>query len=160
MSQGGGERRDTAVAELSQGGGEMRETAVAEVSQVDGEEMVGMREPTDESLPVEVEVGIVSSCSTTPSVTVHVPPDFREIDFRDVERVDDFCRNGCWCSMNCSASFSNKHYLTSHANSQHLDRKELAFTSVTQGSCLHNYKVWRNFLADVVVCKPMTDLCV
>ena len=33
VSQGGGERRETAVAKVSQGGGERRETEVSEVSQ-------------------------------------------------------------------------------------------------------------------------------
>ena len=36
VSQGGGERRETAVAKVSQGGGERRETEVSEVSQGGG----------------------------------------------------------------------------------------------------------------------------
>ena len=57
--------------------------------------------------------------------TLTVGHEFRDIDLKDVEKVDEFCKNGCVCTMRCSTKFSVKHYLATRANSQQLDRKEL-----------------------------------
>lgn len=52
-----------------------------------------------------------------------VRPEFRDIDLRDVEHVDEFCRTGCGCALSCSARFPLKHYLAT--DSQQLVRREL-----------------------------------
>ena len=59
------------------------------------------------------------------SPTANVRTEFRDIDFRDVEKVEEFCRRGCGCSLNCAAAFTQKHYLATRANAQQLERKEL-----------------------------------
>ena len=59
------------------------------------------------------------------SPTANVRTEFRDIDFRDVEKVEEFCRRGCGCSLNCVAAFTQKHYLATRANAQQLERKEL-----------------------------------
>ena len=62
---------------------------------------------------------------TCMSSAAHVPTEFREIDFREVEKVEEFCRGGCGCSTNCASAFTKKHYLATRANAQQLERKEL-----------------------------------
>ena len=61
---------------------------------------------------------------TCMSSAAHVPTEFREIDFREVEKVEEFCRGGCGCSTNCASAFTKKHYLTTRANAQQLERKD------------------------------------
>ena len=79
--------------------------------------------------------------------------DFREIDYEDTAKVDEFCRNGCGCSMNCGMQFSVKHYLLTRSNAQQMYRKELdmalmgqvmAFTfcsQVPQNSTKHRHQL-------------------
>ena len=62
---------------------------------------------------------------TCMSSAAHVPTEFREIDFQEVEKVEEFCRGGCGCSTNCASAFTKKHYLATRANAQQLERKEL-----------------------------------
>ena len=59
------------------------------------------------------------------SSAAHIPTEFREIDFREVEKVEELCRGGCGCSTNCASAFTKKHYLATRANAQQLERKEL-----------------------------------
>ena len=77
------------------------------------------------------------------SPTANVRTEFRDIDFRDVEKVEEFCRRGCGCSMNCAAAFTQKHYLATRANAQQLERKELDMASdgihvLQPGATKHN----------------------
>ena len=44
---------------------------------------------------VLVQLKCTYTCTTS---AAHVPTEFREIDFRDVEKVEEFCRGGCGCS--------------------------------------------------------------
>ena len=71
-----------------------------------------------------VLVQLKCTCTCTTSAA-HVPTEFREIDFRDVEKVEEFCRGGCGCSTNCASAFTQKHYLATRGNAQQLERKEL-----------------------------------
>ena len=50
--------------------------------------------------------------------------DFREIDYEDMAKVGEFCRNGCGCSIYCAMQFSAKHYLLTRSNAQQMHRKE------------------------------------
>ena len=54
-----------------------------------------------------------------------VHPQFRDIDHQDVEKVEDFRRNGCGCSLNCSSNFSLKHYLSTRSDAQQMQRSDL-----------------------------------
>ena len=51
--------------------------------------------------------------------------DFREIDYEDMAKVDEVCRNGCGCSINCAMQFSANHYLLTRSHAQQMHRKEL-----------------------------------
>ena len=64
---------------------------------------------------VLVQLKCTYTCTTS---AAHVPTEFREIDFRDVEKVKEFCRGGCGCSTNCASAFTR-------GNAQQLERKEL-----------------------------------
>ena len=54
-----------------------------------------------------------------------VPIEFRDIDYEDTVRVDEFCENGCGCSTNCAMQFSMKQYLITCSNAQQMHRKNL-----------------------------------
>ena len=69
---------------------------------------------------------------TCMSSAAHVPTEFREIDFREVEKVEELCRGGCGFSTNCASAFTKKHYLTTRANAQQLERKELDMAVMDQ----------------------------
>ena len=82
----------------------------------------------------EVEVGDHGGVSAPqergPAEATHreeggVHPQFRDIDHQDVEKVEDFRRNGCGCSLNCSSNFSLKHYLSTWSDAQQMQRSEL-----------------------------------
>ena len=51
--------------------------------------------------------------------------DFREMDYGDRAKVNDFCRNRCGCSVNFAMQFSVKHYLLTRFNAQQMHQKEL-----------------------------------
>ena len=99
---------------------------------------------------VLVELKCTYTCMSS---AAHIPTEFREIDFREVEKVEEFCRGGCGCSTNCASAFTKKHYLATRANAQQLERKELdmvvmgqvmAFTfcsQVPQNISKHRYQV-------------------
>ena len=86
-------------------------------------------------------------------VSGHHNVEFRDIDFADVEKVDEFCKTGCGCSMNCERNFSMKHFLLTRGNAQQMHRKELdmaimgqimAFTfcsEVPQNSTKHRHQL-------------------
>ena len=71
---------------------------------------------------VLVQLKCTYTCTTS---AAHVPTEFREIDFRDAEKVEEFCRGGCGCLTNCASAFTQKHYLATRGNAQQLERKEL-----------------------------------
>ena len=54
---------------------------------------------------VLVQLKCTYTCTTS---AAHVPTEFREIDFRDVEKVKEFCRGRCGCSTNCASAFTQK----------------------------------------------------
>lgn len=86
-------------------------------------------------------------------VSGHQDVEFRDIDLADVEKVDEFCKTGCGCSMNCATNFSMKHFLLTRGNAQQMHRKELdmaimgqvmAFTfcsEVPQNSTKHRHQL-------------------
>ena len=58
-------------------------------------------------------------------VSGHQDVEFRDVDWAEVEKVDEFCKTGCGCSMNCATNFSMKHFLLTRGNAQQMHRKEL-----------------------------------
>ena len=69
--------------------------------------MTGSTLTADQSIPGgegEVEVlsrgGGMGESVTGPTLTVG--HEFMDIDLKDVEKVDEFCKNGCGCTMRCS----------------------------------------------------------
>ena len=81
-----------------------------------------------------------------------VDMEFRDIDLEEQHVVEEFCRNGCGCSMNCVTQFSLKHLLLARANANQMHRSELdmaimgqvmAFTfcsQVPQNSTRHRHQ--------------------
>ena len=81
-----------------------------------------------------------------------VEMEFRDIDLEEQHIVEEFCRNGCGCSMNCVTQFSLKHLLLARANASQMHRSELdmaimgqvmAFTfcsQVPQNSTRHRHQ--------------------
>ena len=85
-------------------------------------------------------------------VSGHQDVEFRDVDWAEVEKVDEFCKTGCGCSMNGATNFSMKHFLLTRGNAH---RKELdmaimgqvmAFTfcsEVPQNSTKHRHQLKR-----------------
>ena len=51
--------------------------------------------------------------------------EFRNIDLEEQQVVEEFCLNGCGCSMNRVTQFSLKHFLLPRANANQMHRSEL-----------------------------------
>ena len=51
--------------------------------------------------------------------------EFCDIDQREVEKVEEFCRKGCGCSLNCAANYTWRHYLATRSNAQQMNRSKL-----------------------------------
>ena len=62
---------------------------------------------------------------------------FRDIYLADVEKVDEFCKTGCGCSMNCATNFSMKHFLLTRGNAQQMHRKEVGHGHYGTSDGLH-----------------------
>ena len=58
-----------------------------------------------------------------------VEMEFRDIDLEEQHVVEEFCRNGCGCSMDCVTQFSLKHFLLARANANQMHRNELDMAS-------------------------------